>query len=149
MAGRLGLARLEALIEALDREIDLTGATLDNATITDVVKLTTAVQTVAAAGSAQGDAGAIAATAPLVLVTDADNAKGVVLPALATVGTGAIVLITNTVTNKTLKVYPASGDQILPLSDDAHFEMAAATTAVLVSADGDKWIGLEGAVIAA
>ena len=149
MAGRLGLARLEALLEALDREIDLTNATLDNATITDVVKLSTAVQSVAAAGSSQSDGGAIAATAPLVLVTAADNTKGVVLPALATVGTGTIMIVTNTVGNKTLKVYPATGDQILPLSDNAHFEMAASTTSVLVAADADKWIGLEGAVIAA
>ena len=149
MAGKLGLGLLETLLENLDRDLNLANTTLTGPSLKDAAVLGAAVQTVAAAGGDQGAAGAIAATAPLVLVTDADNSKGVVLPALATVGTGAILFITNTVTNKTLKVYPASGDQILPLGDNTAFVMAASTTAVLVSADGDKWIGLEGAVIAA
>ena len=149
MAGKLGLGLLETLLENLDRDLNLAGTTLTGPSIKDAALLGTAVQSVAAAGSNQGDAGAIAATAPLVLVTAADNTKGVILPTLATAGTGAVLFITNTVTNKTLKVYPGSGDQILPLSDNAEFVMAASTTAVLVSADGDKWIGLEGAVIAA
>lgn len=149
MAGKLGLGLLETLLENLDRDLNLANTTLTGPSLKDAAVLGAAVQTVAAAGSNQTDAGAIAATAPLVLVTESNNTKGVRLPSLATAGTGAIVFITNTVAGQTLKVYPASGDQILPLSDDAHFVMAASTTAVLVSADGDKWIGLEGAVIAA
>ena len=146
---RMGLGRLEVLLEALDRDLDLTNTTLTAPSIGGATKLGLAIQTVAAAGANQGAATQIAATAPIVLVTGADNSTGVKLPLLSTVGAGAMVVITNTVTNKTLKVYPASGDQVLPLSDDAHYEMAASTTSILFSADGVKWIGFEGAVIAA
>tara|TARA_B100000424_G_scaffold269580_1_gene266852 strand:+ start:1337 stop:1786 length:450 start_codon:yes stop_codon:yes gene_type:complete len=149
MAGKLGLGLLETLLENLDRDLNLANTTLTGPSLKDAAVLGAAVQTVAAAGGDQAAATAIAATAPLVLVTGADSSKGVKLPSLATAGTGAIVFITNVTAGQTLKVYPATGDQILPLSDNAHFVMAASTTAVLVSADGDKWIGLEGAVIAA
>ncbi len=146
---RMGLGRLEVLLEALDRDLDLTNTTLTAPSIGGAVKLGLAVQTVAAAGGDQGAATAIAATAPVVLVTAANSSKGVRLPLLSTLGAGAMVIITNVTAGQTLKVYPGSGDQVLPLSDDAAYVMAASTTSVLFSADGVKWIGFEGAVIAA
>ena len=146
---RIGLKRIEALLEAVDRDLDLTNSTLSSPAISGATKLGLAVQTVAAAGSNQGNAGAIAATAPIVLVTGADSTKGVVLPSLATAGAGAMIVISNVTSGQTLKVYPASGDQVLPVADDTAYVMAASTTSVLFSADGVKWIGFEGAVIAA
>jgi hypothetical protein len=145
---RLGLARIEALIENLKRDLDMTSATLSSPSIDGAVKLGMATQAVTAVGSNQGDAAAIAATAPVVLVSGANGTKGVVLPALATAGAGAMVVIAN-LTAGALKVYPASGDQVLPLSDNAAYEMANSTTSILFSADGVKWVGFEGAVIAA
>jgi hypothetical protein len=146
---RMGLARLEALLEAVDRDLNLANTTLTSPAISGATKLGLAVQTVAAAGGNQGAATGIAATAPVVLVTGADSSKGVRLPLLSTAGAGAMVIITNVTAGQTLKVYPASGDQVLPLSDNAAYVMAASTTSVLFSADGVKWIGFEGAVIAA
>jgi hypothetical protein len=146
---RMGLGRMEKLLEAVDRDLDLTNSTLTGPAISGATKLGLAVQTVAAAGGDQGAATQIAATAPVVLVTGADSGKGVKLPSLATAGAGAMVIITNVTAGQTLKVYPATDDQILPLSDNANYVMAASTTSVLFSADGVKWIGFEGAVIAA
>ena len=145
---RMGLGRLEALLEAVDRDLDLTNSTLSSPAISGATKLGLAVQTVAAAGSTQGDAGAIAATAPIILVTGANATKGVRLPALAAAGAGAMVVIANTVA-ATLKVYPATGDQVLPVADNTAYVMAASTTSILFSADGIKWIGFEGGVVAA
>ena len=144
---RMGLARMEALLEAIDRDLDLTNSTLTSPAISGATKLGLAVQTVAAAGSDQSGATAIAATSPIVLVTGAGSNKGVKLPALATAGVGAMVVIANTAA-ATLKVYPATDDQVLPVADNTAYEMAASTTSILFSADGVKWIGFEGAVIA-
>ena len=144
---RVGLARTQALIENLKRSLDLTSSTLSGVAVDGATTLSTGVQTVAAAGSNQGSATAITATTPLVLVTGADGSKGVKLPALSAVPTGTILIIANTAA-AVLKVYPASGDKVLPLADDADFTMAASTTAICVAADATQWIGFEGAVIA-
>ena len=64
---------------------------------------------VAAAGSDESDATALSTDGSVIAVTGATNATGVILPA----GTvGQTLWVVNTVSNKTLKVYPASGEKI-------------------------------------
>jgi predicted RecA/RadA family phage recombinase len=90
--------------------------------------------TVAAAGSAQGDAGAIPAGATFVLATGADATKGVILPALAA---GQMCVVKN-VDNAVLKVYPASGGTINVLSANAAISMAARTIATFIGASATQ-----------
>ena len=105
-------------------------------------------QDVTAAGSNQGDAVAISATAgTLVNVAGATNATGVILPALADVEDGHMFMIVNTVTNKTLEIYPASGDKITPGADNGPVTVAASAGLMIFKADADQWLGLEPAVV--
>ena len=150
---RVGLARVEALIEQLKRDLDLSGATLSGGavsggSVSGVTGLATAVQTVAALGEDKDDAAAIAATAPLVLVTGANGTTGVELPALSAVSAGSIFIIANTVA-QILKVYPNQGDKILPLADNQAVTVAASCVLICVAADADKWVGIEGTAISA
>ena len=139
---RVGLARVEALIENLKREITLGAGT-------SVQGLALGAQAVTAAGNSQGTATAIGALdGSVVLVAGADGTKGVILPALADVGDGHIYLIQNNA-GSTLEVYPASGDKVLPAADNAGITVAANAMLVCAKADGDQWVGFEPTVIAA
>ena len=105
-------------------------------------------QTVAAAGSNQGDGGTIDANGgSTVFITGADNTKGVVLPVVANSIIGQTFTIHNTVTNKTLKVWPGSGDKILPAADNTHIVIAASCAVVVTHFSADGWVGYEPAVI--
>jgi len=90
--------------------------------------------TVAAAGSVQGDAGAIPAGTSFVLATGADATKGVILPAL---NAGQPVIVKN-VDNAVLKVYPASGGTINVLSANAAISMAARTIATFIGSSATQ-----------
>ncbi len=91
--------------------------------------------TVAATGSAQGDAAAV--TAGFTLVSAADGTKGVILPAASA---GLVVIIKNAdAANAVLKVYPASGVAINALSANASYNMAAKTSMLLVAYDATTW----------
>ena len=139
---RIGLARVEALMENLKREITLGAGT-------GFQGLALGAQAVAAAGNAQGNAGAIAALGgAVVLVSGGDGTKGVVLPALADVADGHIYLIQNNA-GGTLEVYPASGDKILPAADNAGITVATNAMLVVAKADGVQWVGFEPTVVAA
>lgn len=94
-----------------------------------------AVGTVAATGSTQGDAAALAAG--FNWVTAADATKGVVLP---TGETGLVVTVKNDDTaNAILKVYPPTGGKINALSTNAAISMAAVTSATFYCYDGTQW----------
>lgn len=89
------------------------------------------VQTVAAAGSTNADAGAITSNGPtnVILVTAADATKGAILPA-ATAGTIFVVKNRDS-ENAILKIYPPSGAQINALTaTTGALSMAAKTCAV-------------------
>ncbi len=106
-------------------------------------------QAVVAAGSDQDTATAISATGGgVVIVTAANNSKGVVLPALADVPEGSWFIINNQVTNKTLEVYPATGDKIFPGADNAGIQIAAKCCLFVWKADATQWVGFEPAIIA-
>ena len=108
------------------------------------------IQAVTAAGANQSNGGSIdAAGGTLVNVTGADNTKCVVLPLLSAVTVGTMFLIFNNLSNKTLEVYPASGDGINPASDDAGITIAADTIMLCIALDSAEWIGAEFNVVAA
>jgi hypothetical protein len=91
--------------------------------------------TVAAAGSAQGDAAALATG--FTLVTGADGTKGVILPAAAA---GKQVEIKNDdAANAVLKVYPATGDAINAIAANGALSMAAKTSALFTAYDATTW----------
>lgn len=139
---RVGLARVEALIENLKREITLGAGTA-------VQGLALGAQAVTAAGNSQATAAAIGALdGAVVLVGGADGTKGVVLPALADIGGGHIYLIQNN-GGSGLEVFPASGDKILPAADNAGITVAANSMLVVAKADADQWVGFEPTVIIA
>lgn len=92
--------------------------------------------TVAATGSVQGDAAAVA-EGKLTLVTAADATKGVVLPSAVA---GMQVIIKNAdAANAILKIYPAASDAINALSANAAFSIAAKTSVWLIAYDATTW----------
>lgn len=88
---------------------------------------------VVAAGSVQGDAGAMADG--LSLVSAADATKGAVLPAAAA---GGLVVVKNNA-NAVLKLWPASGDAIDALGADNAMSIPAYATRILVAYDATTW----------
>ena len=123
------------IIDVVNGLTDGTGA-LNTASITGTL-LNISTQTLAAAGSAQGDAGKI--TGQLVFVTDADTTKGVILP---TVTNGKFIIVVNTA-NAVLKIYPASGEKIQGGTANANISLAAYSVFLCgYKASGD-WYGTE------
>ena len=89
--------------------------------------------TVAAAGSTQANAAALAGG--FTLVSGADGTKGVLLPpAIA----GRVVIIKNGA-GSALKVWPSSGDGINAITVDANFSMALQTSCMYVAYDATTW----------
>ena len=102
------------------------------------------IQAVTAAGSDQAGAGAISATGGTVVnVTGADNSKGVRLPLISAVSLGQAYLICNNLVNKTLEIYPGSGDGINPASDNAAITVAADTIFLCIALTSAEWFGAE------
>jgi len=123
------------IVDVVNGLTDGTGA-LNAASITGTL-LNISTQTLAAAGSAQGDAGKI--TGQLVFVTDADATKGVILP---TVTNGKFIIVVNTA-NAVLKIYPASGEKIQGGTANANISLAAYSVFLCgYKASGD-WYGTE------
>ena len=108
------------------------------------------IQAVTAAGSDQAGAGAISATGGTVVnVTGADNSKGVRLPLISAVSLGQAYLICNNLVNKTLEIYPGSGDGINPASDNAAITVAADTIFLCIALTSAEWFGAELTVVGA
>ena len=102
-------------------------------------------QSVTAAGSDAADGGAINATSGgLVLVSGADDSKGVTLPALSSVPVGTTYFILNLAAAKTLEVHPTAGDFIHPLTNDDGITVAAKGMLICVAdIAGDQWVSAE------
>ena len=92
------------------------------------------VASVAATGSAQGDAAAL--TAGINTVSAADATKGVILPAAKA---GLVVQVYNEHATNGLKVYPATGDDINDGSADAAVTMEGKGLARFVGLDTTTW----------
>ena len=108
------------------------------------------IQTVAAAGSDQAGAGAIDANGgTFVQVTGADNTKGVRLPLLSDCTVGEVYFVMNNLSNKTLEVYPGSGDAVNVSSDNTAITVAADTINMFICMDAAEWFGAELPPIAA
>ena len=94
--------------------------------------------TVAAAGSSKTDAAALTGTVNV--VTDANDTKGVILP--AGVAQGDTLVVVNTVANKTLKVYPPSGKKINASSSaDTALVLLASQAGLFISLGDGDWAG--------
>lgn len=90
--------------------------------------------TIAAAGSDQ--AGATAIAARITQVTGADSSAGVRLPGAKP---GLEFFVYNTEATAGLKVYPASGDDINDGAADAAVTIEGKTLAVFVAVDTSTW----------
>lgn len=77
------------------------------------------METKAAAGANQGNSTALTAGKFIHMVTGADETTGVVLPACAAANIGEIHFVMNTVANKFLNIWPASGGNINGLGANA------------------------------
>lgn len=113
----------------------VSAGSVSGSTVTASGSLVIKSATVAATGSDQ--AGAAALAAGFTLVTDANATKGVRLPAASA---GLVVIIKNAdAANAILKVYPASGDAINAITADGAYSMAAKTSMLLVAYDSTTW----------
>lgn len=92
------------------------------------------VASIAAAGSAQGDATAV--TAGINTVSAADGTKGVILPAAKA---GLVVQVYNEHATNGLKVYPATGDDINDGSANAAITMEGKGIARFTGLDTTTW----------
>ena len=102
-------------------------------TVTASSSLVIKSATVAAAGTNQGTAAAVAAG--FSLVSGADGTKGVVLPAASA---GLVVIIKNSAA-AALKIYPATGDAINALAANASYDITNLTSTLLVAYDATTW----------
>jgi len=103
----------------------ISGGTIASPTITGAI-VSGPVTTVAAAGSTNADAAAIAAATYICVVTAADGTKGVILPAMVD---GQTIKVKNNA-GSILKVYPFSGAAINGLTaTTGALSMAANTIA--------------------
>lgn len=102
-------------------------------TVTASSSLVIKSATVAAAGTNQGTAAAVAAG--FTLVSGADGTKGVVLPAASA---GLVVIIKNSAA-AALKIYPATGDAINALAANASYDITNLTSTLLVAYDATTW----------
>lgn len=98
---------------------------------------TAGAASVAAAGSAQGDATAL--TAMVNTISAADGTKGVKLPAAEA---GKRVLVYNEHASNGLKVYPATGDDINDGTADAAVTIEGKTLAIFEALDATTWAAI-------
>jgi len=114
----------------------VTAGSVSAGTVTATSSLVIKTATVAAAGSAQGDAAAV--TTGFTLVSAADGTKGVILP---TASAGLICIIKNGAAAN-LKVYPNTSDAINAGAANAAYTLAANTSTLLVAYDATTWYSL-------
>ena len=92
------------------------------------------VASVAATGNSQGTAAAL--SEGINVVTAADDTKGVVLP---TAVAGMVVIVKNTVSGKTLKVYPATGAAVNAVAANGSYDLGSVLSTLLVASSTTQW----------
>lgn len=105
--------------------------TVATANITNMIAIPSA--TVAAAGSTQANAAAIATG--FTLVSAANGTKGVLLPAAAA---GLVCIIKNNAAGA-LKIWPNTDDAINAVDANAAFSITNLTSVMLVAYDATTW----------
>jgi hypothetical protein len=113
----------------------ISGSTSTTATVsgtfTGAIRLS--VATVAAAGSTQGDAAALAEG--INVVSAADGTKGVILP---TAIAGMVIIVKNTAAGA-LKIYPATGGAINAVAANGAYSITNLTSSLLVASSTTQW----------
>ena len=159
---RVGLARMQALLENLKRSLTLGTATISAASLTATTGGVTVTAggithtagsltngraaNVAAAGNAIGNAAQLSATHPVQVCTTDSNLKGVKLPAVGALDLGVTVKIYNFSASNTLEVYPTANDRIYPAADDVAITVAAMGFLEVMVIDATGWVGTEGVI---
>ena len=124
---------LATTIQKLKKFADLVTTDANASSVIDALGTGVAPATVAATGTVQGDAASIAVG--FTLVTGADAAKGVKLPAAAA---GKICYVKNNAA-AILKVWPDTGDAINAIAANSNIAMASLTAAVYYAYDATTW----------
>jgi hypothetical protein len=115
--------------------VTVTGASTFSAvtatTTTGAIRLPVAA--VAAAGSTQGNAAALAEG--INVVSAADGTKGVILP---TAVAGMVIIVKNTAAGA-LKIYPATGGAINAVAANSAYSITNLTSSLLVASSTTQW----------
>jgi hypothetical protein len=96
------------------------------------------VGTVAAAGSAQGDAAAL--TDPFTYVTASDGTKGVILPVVAQAG--VVMFVYDSVATSGVKIYPGTSCTINGGSANASITIEGKTLAIFIAQSTTNWAAI-------
>lgn len=116
-------------------DVDILLRSVDSATVPGVLAAFP-MRTLAAAGSVIGNAAAVAGTG-VTRVTGADNTTGVQLPASPT---GKLVVLQNSVADKTLKVYPQANAGINATGTNTAYVMPAGSVRHFYGYNATAWI---------
>jgi hypothetical protein len=109
----------------------VTATSVTATSVTGAIRLP--VDTVAAAGSTQGDAAALAEG--INVVSAADGTKGVILP---TAVAGMVIIVKNTAAGA-LKIYPATGGAINAVAANGAYSITNLTSSLLVASSTTQW----------
>ena len=109
----------------------VTATSVTATSVTGAIRLP--VATVAAAGSTQGDAAALAEG--INVVSAADGTKGVILP---TAVAGMVLIVKNTAAGA-LKIYPATGGAINAVAANGAYSITNLTSSLLVASSTTQW----------
>jgi hypothetical protein len=104
-----------------------------NSTGTSTGAIRLPVSAVAAAGSTQGDAAALAEG--INVVSAADGTKGVILP---TAVAGMVIIVKNTAAGA-LKIYPATGGAVNAVAANGAYSITNVTSSMLVASSTTQW----------
>lgn len=138
-----GVSLLSLAVDTITESTSAAGVTVDGVLIKDGGLTVAAGASTAAAGTTTADAGVLpAGTSSVYPTTAADDTKGVRIHATDKVA-GRMLFIGNGVSNKILKVYPASGGTINGAAADAAFSSVSGGGVIVVclSASGaGSWL---------
>jgi uncharacterized membrane protein len=109
----------------------VTATSVTATSVTGAIRIS--VATVAAAGSTQGDAAALAEG--INVVSAADGTKGVILP---TAVAGMVIIVKNTAAGA-LKIYPATGGAINAVAANGAYSITNLTSSLLVASSTTQW----------
>lgn len=138
-----GVSLLSLAVDTITESTAAAGVTIDGVLLKDGGLTVAAGASTAAAGTTTADAGVLpAGTSSVYPTSAADDTKGVRIHATDKVA-GRMLFIGNGVSNKILKVYPASGGTINGASADAAFSSVSGGGVIVVclsAAGAGSWL---------